>query len=288
MKHELLHEKAILKAKTFHRAEIELIDVLQEIDTQKTFLHYRCTSLHNYCVKFLKLSDANASNFTNVARKAKEVPELKEAIRNQEITVSKARKITPVINKENSEHWLGLAKTLPKPKLEKAVAKVAPKTATPEKAKYVSEERLQINLGVSEKTMQNLRSVQDLVSQKTRKMASMEDALEVLLESYLQRNDPIERAKRLAKVDANASVPGTDTKVQPENIPGSRKLSAQTKHQVSLRDQGQCTHTTDGERCENKRWLETHHQVPLSLGGSNNLNNLKTLCWAHHKMQHAH
>ncbi len=44
MKHELLHEKAILKAKTFHRAEIELIDVLQEVDGQKIFLHYKCTS----------------------------------------------------------------------------------------------------------------------------------------------------------------------------------------------------------------------------------------------------
>lgn len=286
MKHELLHEKAVTHAKTFHRAEADLIDILQEIDAAKTFLHYQCTSLHAYCFKFLKLSEANTSNFIAVARKAREVPELKEAIRNQELTVSKARKIAPVINKDNSAEWLNLAKTLPKPKLEKEVAKVAPQTATPETAKYVSEERIKVSLGVFEKTMQKLRRAQDLVSQKTRKIASMEDALEVLLDNYLEKNDPVEEAKRL--VDTSASVPGTDTKVQQENIPGSRKISAQTKHQINLRDQGQCTSVHEGKRCENKRWLEIHHKVPLSQGGNNNLNNLTTLCWSHHRMQHVH
>ncbi len=95
----------------------------------------------------------------------------------------------------------------------------------------------------------------------------------------------IELIDVLQEVDANASVPGTEPKMQ-QNIPGSRRLSAQTKHQVNLRDQGQCTNVHEGKRCENKRWLETHHQIPLSQGGYNSLSNLTTLCWSHHRMRH--
>ncbi len=321
MNHELLHEKALTKAKTFHRAEAELIDVLQEIDTAKSFLRYACTSLFDYCLKYLKLSEANASNFIAIARKSKVVPELKEAIRRQEITVSNARKITPVLTAQNSNHWLELAKNLPKQKLEKEVAKVAPQAATPELVKYVSEDRLAVRLGLSEKNLERLRRVQDLVSQKTRKPASLEDALEDLLVFYLQKKDPVEKAKRwtTAKVvnpakestalaakqqpqsegsnfessrnaltgetpDAAAPVPGTDTKVQRALIRHS--LPMKLKHQINLRDRGQCTQTKNGERCQNKRWLDVHHQIPLSKGGTNELKNLTTLCWAHHRMQH--
>jgi hypothetical protein len=50
-RHEAIHEKAISRAKTFHRAEADLLDVLQELDSAKTFLHYRCTSLYEYCIR---------------------------------------------------------------------------------------------------------------------------------------------------------------------------------------------------------------------------------------------
>ncbi len=278
MKHELLHEKAILKAKTFHRAEVELIDVLQEVDGQKTFLHYNCTSLHEYCAKFLNLSNDVAYCFIRVARKSKEVPELKESLRRREITVSKAKRIAAVITKDNSKHWLDLAKKLSKAQLEKEIAKVAPSTATPEKVKYVSGDRLQITMGVSEPCMKNFRRVQDLVSQKNRKAASLEVSLEAALEFYLKHHDPVEKAKRniQGNLKPNPLGPG----------PVTRRIPTQIRHQINLRDQGQCTHVNDGQRCENKRWLETHHQIPFAQGGSHNLNNLKTLCWAHHRMRH--
>ncbi len=304
MNHELLHEKAISHAKTFHKAEADLIDVLQEVDAAKIFLNYHCTSLFEYCLKHLKLSEANTSSFICVARKSKEIPALKEAIRKQEITVSKARRITSVLTKDNSTHWLDLAKTLPKPQLEKEVAKVAPQTLTPERAKYVAEDRIQLNIGVSEKTMTKLRRVQDLLSQKKRKPASMEESLEELLDLFLTREDPVEKAKRALTSKPTSDVqhgPGPRKRssqlLAPRQKPihqhtqqtkPSRQIPAQTKHQIHRRDGGQCTHVHNAQRCQNKRWLEVHHQIPLSVGGSNNLQNLTTLCWSHHRMRHNH
>ncbi len=74
-----LHDRALLRAKTFHRAEAELIDVLQEIDEHKSFLHFECTSLFDYSLKYLKLSEANASNFIAIARKSKKSAGIKRS-----------------------------------------------------------------------------------------------------------------------------------------------------------------------------------------------------------------
>ena len=272
--HQQLHEKAIATSKKFHQAESDLITILQELDQHKTFRHYHCTSLFDYCLKHLKLSEANTSNFITVARKAKEIPELKRAIQEQNLSVSKARKITAVITAQNADEWLSKAKTLPKNQLEKEVAKVSPKSATPEKAKYVTEDRIYLQLGISEKTFTDLKRAQDIESQKSHKAATMENILEEALKLYLQKNDPVQKAERLAKP------------IQ-EHVPGTRQLSAQTKHNVNKRDQGQCTHQDQNIRCSNKRWTDIHHQIPLSQGGSNDLDNLTTLCWAHHHQHHA-
>jgi hypothetical protein len=241
--HEAIHKKALERAKTFRRAEADLLDVLQELDTAKTFLHYRCTSLHDYCVRYLKLSDDVTACFIRVARKSKEVPELKEAIRNDEITVSKAKRIASVMTKDNSNHWLELARTLPKHQLEKEVAKIAPQTATPEKTKYVSADRIYVSLGVSEDCMKGFKRVQDLLSQRTRKSATLEKALRELVDFYLQRNDPLEKAKRNFKVEGKAQNsnnlpgPGPGQNDTTSTRKRSRKpLLAQTKHQINLRD----------------------------------------------------
>jgi len=298
-----LHTKAVEIAKRFHDAESELIDILQTLDEKRVFIHLGYSSLFDYAVKALKLSEANSSNFITVARKSKTVPELKMAIRLGDITVSKARKITPVLTKENSSHWLELAKTLPKFKLEKEVAKVQPQTITPERAKYVTETRLELKLGVSEDLMKKLRRAQDLTSQKTRRPATLEGTLEALIENYLKKHDPVKKAERnnqsaegnnhrfernIQRIDGNNQLQkdGFNNNAA-ASVPGTRYISAQQKHQVNLRDQGRCAHVNEsGHRCESQRWVEIHHIKALSLNGTNDTHNLQTLCHGHHKQKH--
>ena len=295
IEYETLHQLAISTALKFHQAESELIDILQKIDNQKIFVYLGYSSLFDYAVKALKLSEANASNFITIARKSISIPELKLAIEAGELTVSKARKITPVLTQENSQHWIGLAKTLPKVALEKEVAKVMPQTLIIERAKYVAENRLELKLGVSEEIIQKLKRAQDLESQRTNKAANFEDTLRALLEFYLQRQDPVEKAKRNNQdIDANASVPGHAAKLLIGSTIGStngnasrRFIPAQLKHQIVLRDQNQCVHIDpNGFKCTQKRWLDIHHIKPVSLGGKTDLHNLQTLCHYHHKQMH--
>jgi hypothetical protein len=108
-----LHKRALDIAQRFKRDEIDLVDILQKIEDKKTFLRLGFTSCFDYAVKALGLSENVAYNFINVARKSKQVPELKKEIQNGNLSVSKAKKITAVINTKNSSLWIEKAKTLP-------------------------------------------------------------------------------------------------------------------------------------------------------------------------------
>lgn len=138
------------------------------------------------------------------------------------------------------------------------------------------------------------------MSQKKRSAATFEDTLIELLDFYLPRQDPVEKAKRNlnAKADAPRQIVQTTAALNnaPASVPDRSKtanlqkrtaLDAQLKHQVFLRDQGQCTHKNQlGEPCENKLWIEIHHQIPISKGGTNRIENLATLCHSHHRTMH--
>ncbi|MCM0606027.1 MAG: HNH endonuclease [Xanthomonadaceae bacterium] len=64
-------------------------------------------------------------------------------------------------------------------------------------------------------------------------------------------------------------------------------MPAKILHQVNLRDQRRCNFiNTHNIRCNQTRWIEIHHLLPVSQGGTHALENLTTLCSSHHKLQH--
>src|SRR5262245_27236240 len=105
------HEKAVEVVKRYKRSEIELIEVLEEVERLMVHHALGFSSLYRYTTDGLGLSPEVAYIFINVARKSKEVPALKEEIKKGTITVSKAKKISAVLTKQNQNHWLALAQT---------------------------------------------------------------------------------------------------------------------------------------------------------------------------------
>jgi hypothetical protein len=277
-------------------------------------------SLFAYTTQELKPSEAVAYMFIQVARKAKEIPELKEAINQGEITISKAQRVASVLTPENQNELLAMARTLPKRELEKEVAKLNPLAVVPEKARYVTEERLELKLGISEEVMKKLRRVQDLLATKKRRVVNLEVALSAMAEEYLEKHDPLEKAKRTTMRQKNQPEAPTPLSIQGEAFgnqvcPGKvtpmlnmssalnllegnvaknnpqhyqrPAIPAKVEHEVILRDEAQCTYFDHhGKRCDQQRWLHRHHILPKTYGGNDATDNLTLLCAGHHKMVH--
>lgn len=154
---------------------------------------------------------------------------------------------------------------------------------------------------LSEDLMLKLRRAQDLESQKQKRSVGLEDTLAAVLNTYLSKTDPVKKAERqkvrgklpLRKSKSPSSQLFSEQLVSASHynktdINKTRKpISAYTKHQVQLRDQGRCTHKDNvGNRCSSRRFLEIHHITPVSRGGDNSLDNLRVLCHGHHKVEH--
>lgn len=278
---EGVHARALDVSSRYRRVEVELIDVIQEVEERRVFITQGRSSLFNYVVEDLGLSESRGYSLITVARKAREVPLLKEKIGLGAITLSSARKIASVLTSENQAEWLEKAETLSARQLEKEIVRVSPRAATPERVTYVTPERVSLEVGLSERDMLRLRRVQDLLSQSKRRPVTLEEALGVLTSEFLMRHDPVEKAKK------HEVKKGPSVTVRKLFTLGRRPIPAAIRHRVNLRDQGRCTYVlSDGSRCNEARWIEIHHKIPVSEGGTNALENLTTLCSSHHRRTH--
>ncbi len=286
-----IHQRAIELSSRYKKAEADLLETLEQVDRHRVYLKHGHASLFLYVVRELRLSEGVAYILISVARKSREVPELKELIANGSMTLSNARRITPVITAGNKTEWLEKATTLSQRQLEKEVAKVRPKSSTTEQASYVTGDRLKLEIGLFEKDLLALRRVQDLLSQARGRAVSLEETIATMTEAHLKRFDPVRRAKRQIAKKGTALVAPTG-KLDSSQVPAKRTqrspLPANLQHQVRLRDQGRCTYTPkNGKRCNQSRWIEVHHKIPVSEGGKDTLENLTTYCSAHHDWTHS-
>jgi hypothetical protein len=72
-----------------------------------------------------------------------------------------------------------------------------------------------------------------------------------------------------------------------ETTYGRKNMTANQINAVQRRDQGRCIfECADGHRCGSDRWVQIHHIVEVSRGGSNHPSNLVTLCPLHHDLVH--
>ncbi len=265
-----LHYLAVEKSKKYRFAEVELLRIVAAVDHSKFFKKLGFASCYAYCEKVLQLSEYMICALTAVARKSREVPELQEGLEKGRFTLAKAARIACVITPENKHEWLEKAEQLTKAMLEKEIAKANPKMAVHERATYVAEDRLKLELGVDEATMELLRRAQDLLSSKKQAAASFEDTLHASLLAYLEKHDPLEKAKR-----------------QRKSKPDTSDIPASEVHAVNLRDKGQCqARNPDGSLCLSRRWTHLHHKKPRAEGGAHTMENLITLCQFHHQQIH--
>lgn len=271
---QLLHSQALLAAKEFISAEAGLLQAIVEIDSAKVYEKFGLTYLTPYCVKYLNLTEEVAANFVRVARKSREIPELKAAV-DGGLSVSKAKAIVSVITPENHQEWIALAQTSPKNILEKEIAKHSSKKAESERAKMKANDLVRVEFDLEEEAMKDFRRAQDLVSAKIGRFATLAETQTFLLKGFLKKEDPVVKADR-ARTDRSR-----------ERSTTAKQIPATVKHKVFQRDRGECqARLPNGSRCGEKKWIHLHHIKPQAAGGEHMVENLTTLCSGHHRLLH--
>lgn len=276
MTNKELHLKTKAVAEKYRQIESELVKLLIQMDERKAYRELGYASLFQYSVHELKLSEAVTSAFITVSRKAAQVPDLMQALEEQVLTVSKAAKVVSVLNPESAPEVIAFAA----------------EHSTAETEKWLQEKKgveIQHTLKISAAVMEKLKKARSL----SKTEISLDEALDLVLDEYIKRHDPEEKARRSKTRPAaspNASYEELHTVSYPVlHLKKRKPLRAHVKHQVIARDQNRCTfQIKPGLRCAHTKYLEIHHIIPRQDGGQDHSDNLTTLCSAHHKQLHEH
>jgi hypothetical protein len=269
--------------KKYQASENELPEIIQEIFDRKAFKELGYASLHEYCVLALKLTDSQAYAFTSVLKKSREVPELKAAVQKGDLSLNAARKIVSVINAENQKNWIEKAKTLRQKELEKEIVKTHPEKGGRSRIKPITECKRELRVLIDKDLEGMIERIKDLESQRTKKPVTLEDTLIAMARLFLEKKDPLEKAKRVErKNELKISTQSKPEQIHAHKLSARRKIPEPILRQVRLRDKGKC----QAAHCNERKWLEVHHLKPWSQGGGHELNNLSTLCSFHHRRIH--
>ncbi len=184
-----------------------------------------------------------------------------------------------MVDKGEPKVWIEKAKTLPQKELEIEVAKSNPDKKIREKLNPVSENLVRFECGLSYKGKEKVERSRVVLAKKWQRTVTYGEVVEHLTDEFLEANDPIKKAER------NFSRHSPSERVTESKNP--HYISAAVLHQVNLRDRGKCAERhPDGTRCGSEMFTEIHHIVLVSEGGKSVLENLITLCSAHHKLRH--
>jgi hypothetical protein len=249
---QALHSEALVISKRLHQNEVLLIEILQKIDHLKAYRFFGFKSLIQYATIALKLSKDRAYNFITVSRKASQVDKLQKALACGGITLSKAKRISSVINEGNADHWLNLSNSLSQRSLERAVAKANPRAVVEEGTRFISENLLELKAVISLDTEKLLSRVKDLLAQSKGKDVSMDEVLKEIAKDFVTRRDPIARAQRVIqrKLRLQAQKSSPNEKLESQSPCSSQRrvrglfhrtpVPARLKHEIYLRDRGEC------------------------------------------------
>jgi hypothetical protein len=109
----------------------KLLVHLAEVDARKLHLEQAYSSLHEYCVKGLGMSDAEAYLRTQAAKLGRRFPLVIERIESGELNLSSIKLMGPHLTLENHVELLDRVRGMRKREVEKLVAELAPQPDVP-------------------------------------------------------------------------------------------------------------------------------------------------------------
>ncbi|MGE3680673.1 MAG: HNH endonuclease [Bdellovibrionales bacterium] len=211
-----LHARALDLSRMHRSLEWEIVQILQEVERTKLYKRLGCSSLFTYCVQSLGFTEAVAYAFISVARKSLQVNELKVALQEQKLSVSKAHRLVSALTVGNARELIEFAATHSAREIEREVARRNPKARPADQVRDLSEERVHVRVSLSRKTYEMWLRVQSLEAQRTQQAPpALDGALAQVLEFYLERKDPVRMAQRRAARTAAATA---ETVTKPETM----------------------------------------------------------------------
>jgi len=275
-----------------------------EVMRRKLFRDLGHSSINQYAIQELDFCKSKADDFIRLAKKLDDLPAVREAVASGEIGYTKARELVSVATPETQDTWLKAAKGTRKElihevKKAKRAAKVDPGQGEllPSEQPVVAPRELpvcfRINLTPEQEARRSalVERLHKLGGVPSDRAELMLEALAALLETkelqgqkcprgHLVSRPPVQIHVELSRAESERM--RCDAAVCEHGGRNTTTIPPRVRREVLARDQHRC----QAPGCGRTRFLEVHHIVSRQKGGSNQTDNLVTLCASCHRLWH--
>ncbi len=268
---------------------------LGEVEARRLYLPAACSSMHVYCTRVLRMSVDQSFKRIRAARAMRRYPVVASAVMEGRLHLIGVLLLAPHLTDQNAAELVAEASGKSKSEIEVLLARWAPRPdvpqlleplpdqtglVAPERAGRIganarltplSPGRFALQLTISDQTRCKLARLGALLSHQV-PSGDLSVLFDLALDSLLAK---VEK-KKLGKTCAPRS--GTASRVK-------RYVPHEVRRHAVARDGLQCSFISeDGRRCDETRFLEFDHVIPIALGGDST-DGVRVLCRAHNRFE---
>ncbi|MCB9576300.1 MAG: hypothetical protein H6717_04680 [Polyangiaceae bacterium] len=261
------------------KATARLVAHLAEIDRRELVYDEGYSSMYDFCVRGLGMSEGTAYRSIAGARAARSFPVVLSLLADGNLHLSGLSLLAPRLTEENHTALLEeaagktsagirvvLARWFPKPDVPDRVERLPQGGKGPRPGvEPLSEGRFEVHFSAGESLKAKLEHAQNLMSHVSRELeVVIERALDALIRELSN--------KRWGKTDKPRRSRGTK-----RGDPGRA-----TRREVYARDGAQCCFVSEsGVRCTAKAYLQYDHIEATGIGGGDDASNGRVFCRSH-------
>ncbi|MBI2519577.1 MAG: HNH endonuclease [Bdellovibrio sp.] len=269
--HVLLNDTKVLVERE-REIMSKVLHHLREVDHRKLYADLGYSSMFAYCTEELKYSPDQAWRRISACRMLTTLPEIEAKLDRGELNLT-VLGMAKSYFKENDLSLIEQRQVLDEiaNKSKRDVEKILAADSIPAPAhaseRKVSRTQTKVSLVLDDAVVEKLKELQALLSHT--KKRELPELIDFLCTQELEK-----RKKYFATIKSSASA---QAKKRP-----TRAIPAAIKKALWVRAQARCQHPG----CHSRHFLQIHHRIPYSQGGSHALENLRLLCHAHHARGH--
>jgi hypothetical protein len=274
-----------------------VIECLLEVEDRGLDKRSACSSMWEFCIKRLGMSEGEAARRLNAVRLVRRFPSLLGRIERGEIHLSALQILGSHLGASNVDALLDAARGKTKIEVMELVARIHPRPDTPSvtiempsgtsetpalisrgdgspapaRVEPLSPARYLVQVTLSQRGYENLQRAKDLL----RHRVPGGDTAEILEQALRALVEKAEK-ERLGKTSR------PQRRVRPSR---AGHVPRAVRRDVFARDGERCTYVDPaGRRCESRALLELDHIEPRARGGPDDTSNLRVRCRAHNRM----
>lgn len=252
-----LHEKLLMLVQSERKITSQILDLLQKVETNRSYLDWGFSNLFEYLVKGLGYSESLAYQRKAALKICQVLPEIKEKLDSGSLsltTLARASKVLKTKALPEKASLLSELENKPTREVDRILARISPVEFHASTKRRVNEQTIRLTMDFSEEEYQKLERLKAL---KSHQVKDVKELINLLVDHELEKYNRTSQASSKSK--------------------NPRQIKISLRNHLLQKAQYKCQYPG----CEQTHFLQIDHKKSVSQGGDNHIANLQVLCQAH-------